>query len=105
MDGKRVLERTKYYKLKEDTSLLELAVWKAELHEKEGEEFSLSSDFRVSLEMKMTFLEWTRLEARVDEEFADARHEARVTCGASIIIPRVLSFLNDDDVFPLRRGG
>ncbi len=98
----RVLERTKYYKLKEDTSLLELAVWKAKLHEEEGEEFSLSSDLCVSLEKKMTFLELTRWKAKVDEEFADARHarhEARVTCGANIIIPRVLSFLNDD-VFP-----
>jgi hypothetical protein len=32
---------------------------------------------------------------------AESRHEARVTCGANIIIPHVLSFLNDDDVFPL----
>jgi len=31
-----------------------------------------------------------------------ARHEAHVTCGASIIIPHVLSFLNDDDVFPVQ---
>ncbi len=32
-----------------------------------------------------------------------ARHEAHVTCGASIIIPHVLSFLNDNDVFPVQR--
>jgi hypothetical protein len=30
------------------------------------------------------------------------RQQARVTCGANIIIPYVLSFLNnDDDIFPL----
>ena len=30
-----------------------------------------------------------------------SRDEARVTCGANIIIPHVLSFLNDNDAFPL----
>ena len=32
---------------------------------------------------------------------AESRVEARVTCGANIIIPHVLSFLNDNDEFPL----
>ena len=32
---------------------------------------------------------------------AVSRDEARVTCGSNIIIPLVLSFLNDNDVFPL----
>jgi len=43
----------------------------------------------------------TLLVPAIDEEFAGARYEARVTCGANIIIPHVLSFLNDEDVFPL----
>lgn len=30
-----------------------------------------------------------------------SRVEARITCGASIIIPHVLSFLNDNDAFPV----
>ena len=32
-----------------------------------------------------------------------SRHEARVTCGANIIIPHVLSFLNDEEEFPTVR--
>jgi hypothetical protein len=32
---------------------------------------------------------------------AESRVVARVTCGAIIIIPHVLSFLNDNEVFPL----
>ena len=57
-----------YALLKEDMTLLELALWKPNLPH------------------------------NVD---AAARLEARVTCGANIIILHVLSFLNDDDVFPL----
>ena len=105
----RVVERMEHYTsehyalLKDNMTQLELALWKSKLHEMEGEEFSLSSDLCVSLEKKMTFLEFARWKAKVDEEFADAkraRHEARVNCGANIIIPHVLSFLNDEDVFP-----
>ncbi len=94
-----------YALLKDNMTQLELALWKAQLYEREGEgdEFSLSSDLCVLLEKKMTFLEFACLKAKFDEEFADARHEARITCGANIIIPHVLSFLNDDGVFPLRR--
>ena len=72
---KRVLRRIEHYKsehyalLKEDMTLLELALWKANL-------------------------------PNVDT--AASRHEARVTCGANIIIPHVLSFLNDAEEFPLR---
>jgi len=34
---------------------------------------------------------------------AERRHEARVTCGANIIIPHVLSFLNNEEAFPTVR--
>jgi hypothetical protein len=107
----RALEKIEHYKsahyalLKDNMTQLELALWKAKLHEMEGEEFALSSDLCVLLEKKMTLLEFARWKAKVDEEFADARLKARVNCGATFIIPHVLSFLNDDDVFPLRRGG
>ena len=109
----RVLGKIEHYKsehyllLKDSMTQLELALWKSKLHEMEGEEFSLLFEFWslcVSLEKKMTLLESARWKAKVDEEFAGARLEARVNCGATFIIPHVLSFLNDDDVFPLRRG-
>ena len=70
----RVLGRMEHYKsehkmlLKEAMTLLELALWKANLPN------------------------------NVD---AADRQQARVTCGANIIIPHVLSFLNNEDVFPL----
>ena len=102
-----VIQRIDHYKsehyalLKDNMTQLELALWKAKLHEMEGEDFSLSFDLRVLSEEKMTFLEFARWKARVDEEFANARHEACVTCGADSIIPLVLPFLNDQDVFPL----
>jgi len=101
----RVLGKIDHYKsqhyalLKDSMVQLELALWKSKLHEMEGEEFSLLFEFWslcVSLEKKMTLLV-----PAIDEEFAGARYEARVTCGANIIIPHVLSFLNDEDVFPL----
>ncbi len=69
-----VLQRIEHFKrehyalLKEDMTLLELALWKSSLPN--------------------------------NVDTAESRHEARVTCGANIIIPHVLSFLNDDDVFP-----
>ena len=36
-----------------------------------------------------------------DVDAAASRHDARVKCGANVIIPLVLPFLNDQDVFPL----
>jgi hypothetical protein len=63
----------------------------------------LTSEHYALLKNNMTQLElalWkSNLPNNVD---AAARLEARVTCGANIIIPHVLSFLNDDDVFPLQ---
>ena len=104
----RVTERIEHYKseqyalLKNNMSLLELALWKVKLHEYgDAKEFSFSSDLRVLMEKKMTLLEFAHCKAKFDEEFVAARQNARVKCGANIIIPHVLSFLNDDDVFPL----
>ncbi len=34
---------------------------------------------------------------------AASRDDARVTCGANIIIPHVLSFLNNEEAFPTAR--
>ena len=53
------------------------------------------------LKEDMTLLELTLWKANLPNIDAAARHNARVTCGANIIIPHVLSFLNDGDVFPL----
>ena len=53
------------------------------------------------LKDNMTQLELALWKANLPSVDATARQEARVTCGADIIIPHVLSFLNDDDVFPL----
>jgi hypothetical protein len=70
----RLLERIRHYKrehyalMKEDMTLLELALWMANIP---------------------------------NNVVASDRQQARVTCGANIIIPHVLSFLNNDDIFPL----
>ena len=54
------------------------------------------------LKENMTQLELALWDANLPNfEAAESRHEARVTCGANIIIPHVLSFLNDADEFPL----
>lgn len=72
--------------------LLELALWKAKLHEKENREFIVE---------KMTLLELAYWKAKFDEKLAAARQAERANYGANIIIPLVLPFLNNDDVFPL----
>ena len=100
----RVTERIEHYKsehyalLKENTSLLELALWKNKLHQNK---ISFGSDLISTLWEDMARLELARLKTRFDEEVVTARQKARVTCGANIIIPHVLSFLNDEDIFPL----
>ena len=58
------------------------------------------SEHYALLKDNMTQLELALWDASLQNGTA-ARQEARVTCGADIIIPHVLSFLNDDDVFPL----
>ena len=101
----RVLERTEHYKsehyalLKNNTTQLELALWKANLDEKEKVEEEKQPAKKVKLNEETWKDASTKEEANIDI-YAD-RQQARVTCGANIIIPHVLSFLNDDDIFPL----
>ena len=60
------------------------------------------SEHYALLKNNMTQLELALCDANLSNVDATAsRHKARVTCGANIIIPHVLSFLNADDVFPL----
>jgi acid stress-induced BolA-like protein IbaG/YrbA len=66
----------------------------AKIQHYKSEHYKLLKDNMVLLELAL----WKANLPSVD---ATARQEARVTCGADIIIPHVLSFLNDDDVFPL----
>ena len=63
------------------------------------------SEHYALLKNNMTQLElavWKSGLSNIDA--AAGRHEARVTCGADIIIPHVLSFLNDEEVFPTVRA-
>ena len=60
-----------------------------------SEHYKLLKDSMTQLELAL----WKANLPSVDA--AAIRHEARVICGANIIIPHVLSFLNDADVFPL----
>ena len=75
-----VIDKMDHYKaehwrhVKEGTTLLELAVWKAKLVEKEEHA-----------------AEGSRKKAKVDAE--SARKERRVTCGADMVIKNVLPFL------------
>jgi len=101
----RVLERMEHYKsehyalLKNNTTQLELALWKANLDEKEEVEEEKQPAKKVKLNEECRKDASTKEEANIDIH-AD-RQQARVTCGANIIIPHVLSFLNDDAIFPL----
>jgi hypothetical protein len=100
----RVIYRIKRYKskhytllkLKEDMTLLELVLWKAKLNE--FEEDDEISDLCALLEEDMT-LEHSHRDDNLPN-VVDDRQEARVTCGADVIIPRVFSFLNDAEEFP-----
>ena len=101
----RVLGRMEQYKskhyvlLKNNMSLLELALWKTKLREN-GDEFI--SHYCALLKNDMTLLQLSYWKTKFDKELMVARQKARVTCGANIIIPHVLPFLNDEDIFPLR---
>ena len=60
------------------------------------------SEHYALLENNMTQVELALWKANLPNvDAAAGRDEARVTCGANIIIPHVLSFLNDNDEFPL----
>ena len=100
----RATERIEHYKsehyalLKNNMTQLELALWKANLNENGDEEIS---HLCALLKNDMTLLQLSYWKTKFDKELVVARQKARVTCGANIIIPHVLSFLNDDYVFPL----
>ena len=111
----RVIERITHYKsehyalLKKAMVLLELALWKNELEKttKDDDEEEHSVDEKQPAKKAKVIADYgeaaSSKELRVKEEiYVDAaKQKARVTCGANIIIPHVLSFLNDADVFPL----
>jgi hypothetical protein len=84
----RVIERIEHYKnehyavLKEFTTLLELALWKAKLDEEFGFEEALSKEENESNTTK---------KVRIDMKAA--RQEQRITSGANIVIKNVLPFL------------
>ena len=77
-----VLDRLEHYKaehqryVKEGTTLLELALWKAKLGEKE--------EHAVGGRMK---------KAKVDADAESYRRDKRITCGADMVIKNVLPFL------------
>eukprot|EP00984_Skeletonema_dohrnii_P037635 scaffold39895_cov155-Skeletonema_dohrnii-CCMP3373.AAC.2 len=79
-----VLRRTTHFRsehrslLKEATTLLELAIWKAKLDEKED-----------------CSIEGRAKKAKIDT--AGARNERRITSGANIVIRNVLPFLQLDE--------
>jgi hypothetical protein len=79
----KVLRRIDHYKaehrklLKEFTTLLELALWKVKLDEKE--------EVENTLEIQKT------KKAKIDDD--TARQELRITSGANIVIKNVLPFL------------
>ena len=95
-----------YTLLKEAISLLELALWKANLIKNDGEE---GEEKQPAKKAKIIDEYGDKSAKAVDaggetKSYNDdsARRAARVTCGADIIIKNVLPFLNDNDEFPLR---
>ncbi len=64
-----------------------------------SEHYALLKDAMMQLELAL----WDANLPNVDAAASRSRHDARVTCGANIIIPHVLSFLNDEEVFPTVR--
>ena len=107
----RVIQRIDHYKseqyalLKKAMTLLELALWKNELEktakdDDEADGHSLGTRQPAKKGNHTTAFS-KALHAKEEIDVDTARQQARVTCGANIIIPHVLSFLNDADVFPL----
>ncbi len=77
----------------------------AEIHEWMERVLAYIRDYKSEhyalLKNNMTQLELALWKANLPNVAVADRQQARVTCGANIIIPHVLSFLNDDDEFPL----
>jgi hypothetical protein len=61
-----------------------------------SEHYALLKNNMMQLELAL----WTANLPNIEADVAASRDEARVTCGANVIIPHVLSFLNDNDEFP-----
>ena len=106
----RILRKVRDYKvehyllLKEAISLLELALWKANLIKndgEEGEEKQPAKRAKIIEECEDTSVKAVGTVEGAKGDSNTARRAARVTCGADIIIKNVLPFLNDNDVFPL----
>jgi hypothetical protein len=96
-----VIRRIEHYKsehyalLKNNMTQLELALWKANQHKEEDEKHPA----------KKAKIEEPSSAKTVDANLPNvdaARQRARFTCGANLIIPHVLSFLNDPEEFPIR---
>ena len=104
----RILQRMEHYKaehyalLKEAISLLELALWKANLIKNDGEEGEEKQPAkRAKIIDECGDTSAKAVDAGEEASYNDdARRAARVTCGADIIIKNVLPFLNDNDEFP-----
>ena len=93
-----------YLLLKEAISLLELALWKANLinnGKEEGEHPAKKAKIIDECGDTSAKAAGISKEPKSDD-VNTARRAARVTCGADIIIKNVLPFLNDNDEFPLR---
>ena len=104
----RVIQRIEHYKsehyalLKNNMTQLELTLWKNEL-EKTGKEEDVEEEEEYSLDEKQptkkakickhgeTTAASKALRAKEEMDVDAARQQARVTCGANIIIPHVLS--------------
>jgi hypothetical protein len=66
---------SEHYRLKEMTSILELALWKSRMNEKHPQE------------------EATHSQKKIKTDETSFRQQCRVTCGADIVIGHVLQFL------------
>jgi len=76
----RIQEKVAYFedelpKLKEITTILELALWKLRMNEKIPEE------------------EATRYQKKIKTNESSMRRQCRITCGADVVIGHVLPFL------------
>ena len=104
----RIFQKIEHYKaehyalLKEAISLLELALWKANLIKNDKEEGEHSAKkAKIADECGDTSAKSAGIWKEGKSEVDATRRAAHVMCGADIIIKNVLPFLNDGDEFPL----
>ena len=82
IQAKVVYFEAKYYKLKEITTTLELALWKLRMNEK------------ISLH------EATPRQKKIKTDESNIRQQCRITCGADVVIRHILPYLitaNDEE--------